>query len=354
MLREATLQQEGPVESIGLTRPFALVNLVGTVLIAILITASQASQIHVWSAAAGGIAVLALAALAHLRASSPYRAPVRRPSFVLVLVLLLIAIVLDDVARTGSGSVGGWAIAVVPLSLFVLSQVRPAWDMLAGGAALCLGMAGAAIALAAEGHGRASLLSLGLNAVVTAVPATLATAALVRITVRAMRLARLSVQGMHDEQEPLHTTQWDRDVVRLLHDVVQTDRVTGSTGSRAQVLATGLRARLVANEDRDWISELGITVTDEADYVDRMTIQQRLALRGLLAALPVTGPNDPGWARVSGQDLDALVEMELPLTRRPDSAHLGPAVLILRTVFPGARFRVEDSRARVAAEFSVR
>lgn len=358
MLREATLQQEGPVEAVGLTRPFAVANLIGAMLIAVLITVAQAAEIRIWPAAIGGIAVLGLAALIHLRASSPYRAPVRRPPFVAVLVLLLIAIGLDDAARagsgpTGSGSTDGWAIAVVPLALFVLSLVRPARDMAVGGAALSVGMAIAAIMTAPPGDVRGSTLSIALEAVVTSIPATIAMTVFVRVTVAAMRRVRRGERDARGDRDA-HGTQWDRDLVRLLHDVVEADRVTGSTGSRAQVLATGLRTRLVEYQERDWISELGIRLTDESAYAPRMAIEQRLALRGLLAALPVTGPDDPGWARVTGQDLEALVEMEVPITRRPDSAHLGPAVLILRTVFPGAHFRVEDGRARVAAEFSVR
>lgn len=358
MRREATLQQEGPVEAIGLTRPFAVANLVGAVLIAALITVAQAAEIRMWPAALGGIAVLGLSALVYLRASSPFRAPVRRPTFVAVLVLLLIAIGLDDAARmgsgpTGSGSTDGWAIAAVPLSLFVLSLVRPARDMAVGGVALSIGMAVVAIATAPPGNVRGSMLSIALQAVVTSIPATIAMTVLVRVTVRAMRRVRTGERGARGDRDA-QGTQWDRDVVRLLRDVVEADRVTGSTGSRAQVLATNLRTRLVEYQDRDWISELGIRVQDDSAYTDRMAIEQRLALRGVLAALPVTGPDDPGWARVTGQDLEARVEMEVPITRRPDSAHLGPAVLILRTVFPGAIFRVEDGRARVAAEFTVR
>ncbi|WP_375400888.1 hypothetical protein [uncultured Amnibacterium sp.] len=353
MDREATLQQEGPVDSIGLTRPFAIANLIGTVLIAILITVAQMSQIHQWGAAVAGFAVLAVAGAIYLRAASPFRAPVRRPTFVVVLALLLVAIVLDDLARLGSGSLGGWALAVVPLTLFVLAQVRPAAEMLIGGAALSAGMATAAILLAPLLGGRHSPLSIALDVLITAVPATLATAAFVRIGVRSIREARVVDREAWERSTEQHATQWERDVVKLLRDVTDSGKVTAATGSRAQVIATTLRSRLAVDQERDWISELGITVEDDEGYVERMSLPQRITMRGLLAALPITGASDPGWARVTGQDLEAVLEFDIPIARRPDSSHLGPAVLMLRTAFPGARFRVDDGRARLAAEFSV-
>lgn len=359
MDREATLQQEGPVDSVGLTRPFAIANLIGTVLIAILLTVVQASQIHAWPAAVAGVGVLALAGWVYLRAASPFRAPVRRPTFVLVLVLLLVAIVLDDVARLGSlsapgpVSLGGWAVAVVPLSLFVLAQVRPALELLIGGAALCAGMATTAIALSPT-LDRHSPLSIALSTLITAVPATIAMAAFVHITVRAIRAVSTVDREAWAQSTEQRETQWERDVVKLLREVVESGKVTSGTGSRAKGIATTLRSRLAVDQDRDWISELGIAVEDDEGYGERMALPQRITMRGLLAALPVTGPSDPGRARISGQDLDAVLELDLPITRRPDSSHLGPAVLMLRTAFPGARFRVDDNRVRLTAEFSVR
>lgn len=352
---EATLQQEGPFDSIGLTRPFALANLIGTVLIAMLITVAQASQIHLWGAAIAGLGVLAVAGAVYLRAASPFRSPVRRPTFVLVLALLLVAVVLDYVARlgSGSGSLGGWAIAVVPLSLFVLAQVRPAVEMLIGGAALSAGMVIVAITIAPMLGDQHSPLSIALDTVITAVPATLATAAFVRITVRSIGEARLEDRQAWVRSNEQRATQWERDAVKLLRDVTDSGKVTGATGSRAQVIATTLRSRLAVVQERDWISELGIAIDDDEGYVDRMALPQRITIRGLLAALPITGPSDPGWARVTGQDLEAVLEFDIPIARRPDSSHLGPAVLMLRTAFPGARFRVDDGRARLAAEFTV-
>ena len=353
MRREATIQQEGPVESIAVTRLFAIVNLVLAAAIALALTAAQVAQISDWSAAVGGILVLIASALVYLRAASPFRAPVRRPTFVVVIALLLVGVVLDGIARTGSASSGGWAIAVVPVTLFALSNGRPAVEILIGGTVLSVGLVVTAIALAPAAGGHRPLLSVALDSIITAVPATIATAAFVHVTVRAMRREFAEGGVLGERSDGTSGTQLERELVQLLTDVVDADRVTSATSSRAQVLATGLRSRLVADQERDWISELGIHVTDEEGYAERMSLEQRTTLRGLLAALPITGPADPGWAHLSGQDHDATLELEVPIARRPDSMHLGPAVLMLRTVFPGSRFRAEDGRVRVTTDFSV-
>ena len=350
MRSEATVQQQGPVESVALTRRFAVANLGVTAALVILITVGQASQITVWPAAIGGIAAVLASSLVYLHAASPFRAPVRRPTFLLVIALLIVGVVLDGAARGGTPTQGGWAIAVVPVTLFVMSHVRTQAEILLGGAAVSAALV---ITGLTTTTGSRPELAVALDAVITAVPATLALAALVRVTVRAMQRERREEGTSRDPGADEGRSRVERQLIALLQDVVETDRVTVATGARAQVLATGLRSRLSAEQDRDWIGDLGIRVSDDEGYADRMSLEQRTTLRGLVAALPVSGSRNPGWARLSGQDLDATLELDLPLARRPDSAYLGPAVLMRRTVFPGARFRVEDGRARVAADFSV-
>jgi hypothetical protein len=157
---------------------------------------------------------------------------------------------------------------------------------------------------------------------------------------------RLSVQ-----QESI--ARLEAEVVPLLSEVIAAGTVTEEDGRRARALATELRVALVSELNRDWLSEAGFQVSDPQGYADRLSARQRTAIRSALAALPLLDPEHPGTAKIIGQDLDGVLELAVPVQRRPPRALLAPMMVVLRTRFTGAEMRVDEHAAVLALEFRI-
>lgn len=360
--REATLQQRAPIDSVGFTRLFAIGAAVLSVLIAILTTAGEADQVSNWPLEIVAILVLSGTGVYFVWAASPFRAPFRRQTAAVIMSLTVICFVLDESAQLGHNRVvhDDWGLVVIPFYLFVMASVRPVWEIIFAGVAGTAVVGAIAIVISPFVSTQTPPLLRALVAISSLVPAAAGATVFARHAMRKLAsdeeidprpaverdLMRLSVQ-----QENI--AQLDGGVVPLLTEVLAAGTLTAADGRRARQLAKNLRATLVADLSRDWLQEAGLEVSDPHSYADRMTPEQRTTLRGVINAMPLKSRTHPGTVQITGQDLDAVIEMRLPLHRRPTGPRLAPAVVMLRTVFTRAEYRLDGTDLTVVADFHV-
>jgi hypothetical protein len=302
-------------------------------------------------AAAGGVAVVQ---------ASPFRAPFRAGSHAAVLGLVLLAFVLDEAAQHGRNTVvhDDWGLAVVPLFLLVLATLRPPREVLAAGIAAVAVIATTVLLLSPSLLVPLPRLARVAIVVTQVLPPALAAAALARRTLRgleARRPAPLEPSGadptLSVQQEAI--ARLEAEAIPLLTAVASSASVTARQAERARAIMAELRGALVADLARGWLGEAGFGVDDPDGYAERMTPQQRTALRTTVASLPLADFERPGTASVRGQDRDATLALTLPVAVRPRRTRVAPLVPLLRTAFPRADIRFGDDRVVVEVDFAV-
>jgi hypothetical protein len=356
---EGTLQQRDPLGASGATQVFAVGTAVVTLSLAVGITALTAGQVGRWPVEVAALLVLAGAAALHVRLTSPFLAPFGRAAFAVVLTLVVLAFVLDEAAQLGRNEIvhDDWGPVVIGLYLAVLAGVRPARDLLVGGLA-ATGVA-AAVTVAASPF---VLVSTNGTARALVVLAMIAPAA-IGGTVFAHTAVRLLPAGGRPgvavaEDAVRRSVQQDQvraleaDVVPFLRRLLAEDAVAPADAEHARRVGAGIRAALLTDLRRGWLGELGLAVDDPRGYADRMRPEQRTAVAGLLAALPLADAAAAGSATLRGQDYEGALTLRADLAGRPDRALLAPRVLLLRTVFSSVRYEVEGSTVVVRCTFA--
>jgi hypothetical protein len=328
--------------------------------IAVAETVLSRPQIASWPLEIAALTALAGGGATVVVRASPFRAPFRAGSHAAVLALVLLAFVLDEAAQHGRNTLihDDWGLVVVPVFLLVLATLRPPREVLAGGVLAVVVVATTVLLLSPS-----LLVPLPRTApiaiVVTQVlPPALAAAALARTTLRGLHARRqppLSTEGadptLSVRQEAI--ARLEAEAIPLLTAVAASQAVTGPQADRARAIMAELRAALVADLARGWLVEAGFGVDDPGGYAERMTPQQRTALRTTVASLPLADFERPGTASVRGQDHDASIELTLPVAARPRRTRVAPLVPLLRSAFPRADVRIDDERVLVAVAFTV-
>ena len=332
MALEQTIQQQDPIDSVGFVRLFAIGAAVLSTVIVLLTTAFEADQVSNWALEIGAILLQSGLGVFFVRASDPFRAPFRRGTGVVVITLALACFVLDEAAQLGSNRIihDDWGLVIIPFYLFVLANLRPVRELLIAGAVVTAVVVLVAVLTSPFLTVHVSPTARGLVAATSIVPAALGAAVFAGRILRGLRAApedgtphhvpesdevRLSVQ-----QENI--AQLEAGVVPLINAVIAADAVTAADGRRARQLATSLRGALVQGLARGWLEESGLVVTDPDRYADRMTAEQRTTLLGLIGAVPLQSRARPGEVRITGQDRNAVIELHLPLQRRPTGLSL--------------------------------
>ncbi|HEV7623401.1 MAG TPA: hypothetical protein VGO26_04645 [Amnibacterium sp.] len=362
MRLEATLQQQDPLDAGESARLFAIGGGCLALLAAVGMTAVEPGEVASWPLEIAAILVLALTGVVATATASPFRGPFRLRSHVMVTGLSLVAFLLDELAQLGANDVvhDDWGLVTVPIFLFVIAGMRPAQEVLVGGlvAAVVVGATAAVVSpyvtLQVSPFTRASIAMTSIAAPACA-SAAFARAALARLLrspgprggiATVDEVVRLSVQ-----QETI--ARLEAEVVPLMGDILAGEMLTEGDGRRARALATGIRTALLADLRRDWLSEAGFVVTDRQGYVERMSPHQRTAVRGLVGALPLLDPGSPGTAVVVGQDLEAVLELTVPVRSRPPRSVLAPLLPVLRSVFPHVDLRSDEHAVVLVAEVPV-
>lgn len=324
-------------------------------------TLLDAEQIASWPLEVAAFVALAAAAVVVVRRANPFRAPFRRRSHAVVLGLVLLAVVLDELAQAGRNTAvhDDWGLAVVPVFLLVVAMLRPPRELLVGGLLAAVVVAGTVLLLApsfvAPALPPVARAAIGLAQVL---PPALAAAALARRTLRGVERRGAIDQGQAGSAAVLPVQQeaiarLEAEAIPLLSTVVAAGTVDAAQADRARAILAELRAALVADLARGWLVEAGFGVDDPDGYAERMTAEQRTALRTTVASLPLADFERPGTASVRGQDLDATMVLTLPVAARPRRSRVAPLVPLLRTVFPRADVRIGDERVLVQVDFAL-
>jgi hypothetical protein len=317
-------------------------------------------QIASWPVEVAALVALVAAGVVVVVRASPFRAPFRAGSHVAVLSLVLIASVLDEVAQIGRDILihDDWGLAVVPVFLLVLATLRPPREVLAGGIAAVAVIGATVLALSPFLLTPLPASARVAIAVTQVLPPALAAAALARITSRSLELRRAAPLSAPETDPTLSVQQeaiarLEAEAIPLLTTVVASGSVSAVQAERARAIMAELRAALVADLARGWLAEAGFGVDDPDGYAERMTPEQRSALRTTVASLPLADFERPGTASASGQDREATLVLDLPVAARPRRTRVAPLVPLLRTAFRRADIRIGDERVLVQVDFSV-
>ncbi|MDQ1531723.1 MAG: hypothetical protein QOE37_1828 [Microbacteriaceae bacterium] len=359
---ERTLQQEAPVDAGAAPRLFAIGGACLALVVAIVTTVLDAHEVTSWPLELAALGVLVVAGLIAARATSPFRGPFRVRSHAIVLSLALVAFLLDELAQLGANDRlhDDWGLVAVPIFLFVIAQVRPAREVLVGGIAATLVVGWAAVLVSPFLLVQVPPLSRAMIGMTSIIAPACAAAAFTGAAVRRLRGAPAIEPGVSPVSDAVRLSvqqetiaRLEAEVVPLLRQVVASGAVTETDGRRARTLADGLRGALVTELNRDWLSEAGFQVSDPQGYADRLSARQRTAIRGILAALPLLDPDHPGTAKIVGQDFDGVLELAVPMQRRPSRGLLAPSMTVLRTLFSRVEMRVDQHAAVLVLEFRI-
>jgi hypothetical protein len=318
------------------------------------------SQIASWPAEIAAFVALVAAGAAVVLLASPFRAPFRARAHAAVLGLVLLAAVLDEVAQMGRDVHlhDDWGLAVVPVFLVVLATLRPPREVLTGGLVAVVVIAMTVLVLSPS---LASPLAPHVRvaiAVTQVLPPALAAAALAATTLRGLE-ARRAAPSESSAPEVALTVQQEAiarveaEAIPLLTTVAAAGSVTPAQADQARAIMAELRAALIADLARGWLVEAGFGVDDPDDYTERMTPEQRAALRTTIASLPLADFERPGTASARGQDREATLVLDLPVAARPRRSRVAPLVPLLRTAFARADVRIDDDHVQVRVDFSV-
>jgi hypothetical protein len=318
------------------------------------------AQIASWPFEVAALVVLLAAGATVVAGASPFRAPFRARSQAIVLALVLLAFALDEAAQVGRNTVvhDDWGLAVVPVFLLVLATLRSPREVLAGGLLAAAVIGATVLALSPSLLVPLPRLARVAIALTEVLPPAIAAAALARTTMRRLD-ARQPVTHASSGMEAALSVQQEAiarleaDAIPLLSTVAAAGEITADQAVRARAIMARLRTALVADLARGWLAEAGFGVEDPDGYAERMTPEQRTALRTTVASLPLADFERPGTAVVHGQDRSATLVLTLPVAARPRRTRVAPLVPLLRAVFPRADVRIGDELVLVQVDFSV-
>jgi hypothetical protein len=316
-------------------------------------------QISSWPLEAAALLALAGAGVLVVVLANPFRAPFRAWAHVVVLGLVLLAVVLDEAAQldTNAALHDDWGLAVVPVFLLVLAILRPAREVLIGGL-VAVGVVVLAVLLLSSGTAPMSPGARAAIAVTQILPPAVAVAVLAWRTTRRLDVL-LPDPTIVPAADPALTVrqesvaQLEAAAIPLLSAIAAAGVVTDEQATRAREIAAELRSVLVAGLARGWLVEAGFVVEDQDDYAERLTPEQRTALRTTVASLPLADFERPGSAAVVGQDRSASIVLTLPVSTRPRRTRVAPLVPLLRSVFPRAEIRIGSERVLVLVDVVV-
>lgn len=367
--REATAQQIDPLGALK-QRPVTLVIALFAVVLAAgrsIVTRDPGSD-AVLSVVA--IVFVGIAALGIVFASSPLRAPFSRLRFVVVLGSGILGAVTEAAAGFGHDLVirDDWGSAATGLLLLACAPYRPGRD-------LAVGTAVAAVVITVivvletpyfTTEAPAPLfVAVGVTPVVAlGVGSAVYSSTFVRLVEQWLSRAAILTEESAQEMRPgiARSVQQDsvtglnRDVVPFFTDLVERGEVTEDDRQRAGTAATAIRQRIVAESDRSWLEQILLDicprgqagmVVDRSGLAERMTSDQRTAIRAILQAIATDTAAQASSLGIVLHDDDPLVRALIRVeSTSPDLAvrqHYAPYFAVLRILFRDLQVEVSGS-----------
>lgn len=331
---------------------------------ALTITVVTRDQITSPAAQLLALLVLAGACATVIRASSHFRAPFSGRSHLLIVVLLLGAVALNALASWGNNVTvrDDWGPAVMSVILVILGAYRPPQEVAASsiGSAVLIGLLAVHESSDLAQHAPALVTSIVAAAPVLA--AGLAGAAFGRRVRILQSRARTSLQLGEGVDCPLamaiiaeRQASLEAEVIPFLAEVVRVEFVTRADSDRARLLASSLRAVMVAEADASWLAGLPIEVDDPQRLANRMSGEQRRALRALIVHLREEQASDRAVGRLSLSEQDTMAHATLRVALPHGGATrmgLAPFMPVLRQFFPGTAVRFSAGELSIDFAFA--
>lgn len=374
--RELTAQQTDPVGALN-QRPVTLVIAFFGVAFAIVRTAFENDSQTSLPLAVAAIASVVVAAALVVIASSPYRAPFTRQSFVVVTAFGCLAVVVEALASLGHDGIirDDWGGIVLGLLLLACSPFRPGGEIAVATVVGAL-LVGAVVFVELPFFttpappplffvvGITPVVALGIgSAVYSSTFVSLVSHWMVRASSLTVEDAREMRPGIARSVQQDRVTGLNQEVVPFFTELLERGVVTDDDRRRAGEVATVIRQRIVAESDRSWLQQVLIdvsprgetgTIIDRAHLAESMDADQRTAVRAVLQAVAV----DPD-ARSSSLGIvlhgdaslvRALVRVESASADVAIRQHYAPYFAVLRILFRD--FQVDVSGSFLTLRFS--
>lgn len=379
---ERTRQQLDPAGSTGVA-PVAIFLAIGAFLYAVSMTVRGQSEISNPIFASLALALLAIAGLMLISASSPNRAPLTERAHAAIHAIAVLAIVCEAVGQWGSNAYirDDWGPATLGILLVALGPYRPAREIAVGGvcSAISIGIityfevpslvtSGPALAFIALAV--TPMLALCFSA------AMFSDGVVASIERWQKRAQAASVSLVHEFREGIarsvqqdRVTILNRDVLPFFTEVLARDTITDADRERARTIADSIRRVMVEEVDRSWLEALmeltgvertnrpgaaQVVVDDPHRAASAMTVAQRTAIRALFVAFA----DYPGFTRDhlritlsdQGDRNRGVIMAQVPVTDSVMRSTFAPFFAVMRAVF--TNLEVEFVQSELTLRFS--
>jgi len=346
--RWQTPQQLDPIGGIT-ARLIVIVSGVIAVCVAIVMTIMSSSQISNPSLAVLAIAVLALTVAYFIRASSPFYAPLRLRSHVVVCLGALLAVVIEAASQWGTNAYvrDDWGPIAMAIVVITLGTYRGDLEILACtiGSSVIIGCVAVAIAASGSTVTPVPVAVLVVTMVTPVLGSGFASAAFSRTLVRILLAWRTSVEAQipptgEAAMPPTgHLAFLHATVIPFLDGVVSTGTLGEQDGARARRLAQELRVLMVMDAEQTWLTGVIDRFEDPARVAGEFDSAQRGCLRALIAHVQSSDSFAPRTVRLrlgleNGQPAGVL-EVDTIGEASPRS-QVGPYIAVARHVFSAA------------------
>jgi len=386
ILREPTLQQRDPLAAL-VGRPisyFAAFGLPGYAVVSTWL--NRESIVHPWLAAVA-VLIVVLAGVLLVWLSSPLRAPFTARSLVYLVVLALLAFGVSaaSMGENDAALRDDWGGPAVGLLILALAPYRPAKELAVAGALSAILVGVVALVQAENFVAAYPPITFVVIATTPIVALSFAAASFSHVLVRGLdrwnARARLAVTQLADERgrfiarsvQQDNVTVLNQQVVPFLIELRDRNEVTEESRRRARAIANVVRSSMVADVDRSWLDDVlldavgapgatasgstapPVSLTDPEGLAQKMTTDERTALRALVVAAHGHPSFDPSLSTIDIAQRDGRCEVVMCASlRESDHAErsrlLAPFIAVARVIF--ADLQVEHDSAALTLRFS--
>jgi hypothetical protein len=360
--RERTIQQQYPLGALG-GRPLSIAAAIAAPLYTILMVYQNRDDINSPLLALASLVLTTTASMTMVVTTSSLRAPLTRQTAGFVVLWGVAGMVLGAASMWGTDSYvrDDWGSTAVGVLILSLCAYRPVRELVLYGATSGVIAATLAVLQAPTLDSGAPALVVMLVTITPIIAFTIAAAVFAKSLLdgiaRWRRTARVAVTALDDAEWIARSVQQDRvtilnrDIVPFFAELLQSETVTDADRERAHEIASAMRTAMVAEADRGWLHSVvdqaltpddrGLIdeVADDGRLAERMSIDQRSALRALIVAVCAHPDFSAHGFRIVARREGSAVAIELTArilaTDQRMRSELAPYFAVLRILFSG-------------------
>ena len=356
MRNDETPQELDPLGGIT-ARLIVIVGGIIALVIAIGMSAANASEISNPLLGVAAIVALGLTAAYFVRVSSPYRAPLRFHSHVIICLGAIAAIALEALSQWGTNTLirDDWGPIAMAVVVITLGSYRPPLELFAGAIASAALVALIAVGVSMSGS-LVTPVPLTVFIVTMATPvlaAGIGSAAFSASSIRSHRSWRCELETTHEvapftEDAPTgHLAFLHGTVIPFLDSVVTTGHLSDDDGARARRLAQELRVLMVLDSEQSWLTGVVDRFEDPARVAHELDSAQRASLRAIITHVQSSAAFAKGTARLrlGLENGEAIGVLETDVVAVGNArVQLAPFIAVARSAFPESETQLTASR----------